>query len=332
MVATSFLFGCSAYRVYQPKSLNVSGDYYHDKTGIEFPENFSNFSRESITSFSKDSTNIGVTYNFDNLKQDPKLTIYIYPAPVAIEHRMRNEYLECLQAIANVSNQGINTAPKHIRVVKDGYKVLGLSATINNDNYKTVLVLFECGKYFLKYRITSSSLDTSILSELIDRLVDKFSPIDVVKKNPLDIGASIHIAPVITTDTSCLDAILVAVITKAEWVYENVDSLERISGFPSLYFEEQKAAIIEMLKKWESVKHNNSVHDKYFNDLLLIRDSGFLDEFICDQYWSTLLLPDNLKLDWDNYEIWMKMNNPTVKLTGEYFYLIGYEKSYKTEK
>jgi hypothetical protein len=220
----------------------------------------------------------------------------------------------------------------HKKVSKDGYKVLGLSASISTEYNNTVLVLFECGKYFLKYRVSSATADTNILKDISNKLIDKFSPIDIVKKQPLLQGVDVHISPAITTDTICLFAIFAAVKSKIDWVYKNVDSLERCSGFPSLYFEEQKTSIDSMLNKWESLKHNNSRYNKFFDDLVMIRKSGYLNEFICDQYWSTLLLPDNIKLDWDNYEIWKRRNNPTVKLVGQYYYLLGFERSYNEDK
>lgn len=332
VIAISLFFGCSASRIYKPKGLEVIGDYYHKSTMIEFPENFNGFKRENITSFNKDSSNIGVSYIHDNSNHDIKFTVYIYPAPSSIEHRIRDEYFDCLQAIATNSNQWLNTTPKHVRVSKEGYKVLGLSATMNTSNLKTVLVLFECGKFFLKYRISSSAIDTSVLKGISDALIDKFSPVEIVKKQPLLLGVDVHISPAITTDTVCLHAIIAAAMTKIDWVYENVDSLERISGFPSLYFEEQKASIDSMLVIWESLKHNNTKFDMFFDDLVVIKKSGFLNEFIYDQFQGTLLLPDNVKLDWDNYEIWKGKNNPTVKLVDQYYYVLGFERSYKETK
>jgi len=332
LLFTSLICGCTASRVFRPRQINVQGDFLHKTTNISFPINWERFKRESITVFNKDSTNVGVSYLFNNPNQDIKFTIYIYPTENGIEHRIRDEYFNCLQAIATVSNQLINTTPKHVRVSKDGYKVLGLSGVISNENLRTVLVLFECGKYFLKYRISSNNIDTSVLSDVSNKLIGKFSPIDIVKKQPLIQGSTINISPGITTDSSCLEAILAAVFAKSKWVYENVDSLEKCSGFPSLYFEEQRVTVDTMLNRWGKLKHNKTRFDKFFDDLTDIRNSGFLNEFICDQYEGTLLLPDNIKLDLENYEIWKRRTNPTVRLVGQYYYLIGYENSYKNNK
>lgn len=325
ILIVSLVFGCTASRIYQPRRIDTQSEYIHKDTRTSFPVEWEGYKRKSLTTFNKGKTNICADYVLSNSSQDIKISVYVYPAPDAIEHRIRDEYLDCLQDIATISNSEIKTSPKHIRVSKSGYKVLGLSSVINSEKYKTVLVLFECGEYFLKYRISSSVADTSVLVDISNQLTDKFSPIDIVRTKPLIQDITIHIAPGIVSDTSNLDAVLAAALAKTKWVNQNIDSLERCSGFPGLYFEEQKVSIDSMLNKWMAVKHNNTINDKFFDDLVDIRMSGFLNEFICDQYWNTLLLPDSVKLDWDNYEIWKSINNPTVKLVGEYYYLIGYE-------
>lgn len=319
---------CVSSRYYQPKTISVTGDFVHKPTSISFPNNFERFNRESITIFNKDSSNVGVNYVL-NTKQDLRVTVCIYPASNGFEYRLRDEFFDCLQSIATSNNEGINTLPRPIKVAKDGYKVIGLSTPISNDNFKTVLVLFECGKYFLKYRISSSVIDTSALIDVSNRLLSHFSPIDIVKKQPLLPGIDIHISPGITTDSICLSALFHGIKAKIDWINNNVDSLEKCSGLPNLYFEAHKIAIDSMLNKWERMKHNNSIHDKYFNELLKIRESGFLNEFICEEYSNTLLIPESVKFDWDNYNIWRKKSNPSVRLVGIYLYLLGFEKSFE---
>jgi len=333
LLAVALLFGYTATQASKQKRIIISGDYVHKNTQIIFPESFDSYTRDDITSFTKDCSDIGVSYYFDTSKKDPHFTVYIYRAPLAMEYRLRNEFFTCLHAITDAAYPEIQANPKPHRISKDGYSVVGLSAMVSENNLKTVLVLFECGKYFIKYRISSHNVDTSELNAISCKLIDRFSPIDILKKHPLMLGADIHVSPGVTTDTACLLATLVYAKTKQEWVYFNVDSLEECSGYPSLYFEEQQLPIVEMLKKWESMKHNNTRYDKYFNDLLVIRDSGFLNEFIYDQFLGTLLLPKGLTLDLEKYGEWKKINNPTVSITGPAYYtVIGYEASYEKKK
>ena len=333
LLTASLLFGCSTSRIYKSREISYRGEYYHNQTMVAFPQSIEGFMRGSITSFNKDNTNIGVSYYANNSLQDPHITIYIYPAPVAMEYRIRDEYFNSIHSISNYANQKIAAVPKQNIIEKDGYRLFGLQATISGNDFKTVMTLFECGKYFIKYRVSSSSSDTSMLNDISSKLIDQFSPIDIVKKQPLIDVATIHIAPGIINDTSSLDPILAAALAKVNWVNENVDSLERCSGFLSLYFEEQQITILEMLKKWESLKSDNAFLKNYFNDLLIIRDSGFLNEFIFEQYNGILFLPEGLKLDYDNYYIWKMKNNASVSIVGPiYNYLIGYEDSYENEQ
>lgn len=85
-----------------------------------------------------------------------------------------------------------------------------------------------------------------------------------------------------------------------------------------------------MLKKWELKPHTGSSFDRYFRDLVVIRDSGFLDEYIVDQFGGVLVMPPGLALDLEAFYGWKKKNNPTVSITGpEYYYLIGFEASWE---
>lgn len=327
-VIVSFLIiGCSSTKVYQPKKIFVKGDFLH-KTKVIFPESFDNFKRAEIYSFNPDSSDIGVNYKAVNSKNNIVATIYIYPAGGAEESRLRKEYIYCLQAIANNSRNGIDALQRTIRVSKDGYKVLGLKAIINEPRITTSLVLFECAKYFVKYRITANNIDTNELAKITDQLVEKFSPIDVVKYEPLKFVVNLCVCPAAVKDSFGFVPITVAPITKIKWIKENVDSLERVSGFPGLYFECHKEALVQTIAAWDSVKQNESQFKDELNELLKIKDSGFLNEFIYDQYNGMLLLPSGLKLRMEEYYKWKRKNKPTYSLVGPVItYIISYNES-----
>jgi hypothetical protein len=285
--------------------------------------------RESISSFNPDSSNIGVTYCADNLKQDPRLSVFIYPASPNDEFRLYNEYFNCLQGVSIASGEELDAVQKPIAISKDGYKLLGIRGTIRAKTFKSVLMLFECGKYFIKYRITSSSMDTSQLNSISTKLIDRFSPADIVKKQPLYIKYNIHIAPACMKDSISRSPILSAVFTKIKWINQNVDSLQRISGFPGLYFDEQKTSITAMLKRWDERKYSNTSHgnpdlEKYYDDLSFIRDNGFLNEYIYTQFNCVLVLPPDVKLNLEGFNKWCVKNKPTVSITGPSFYYFVY--------
>jgi hypothetical protein len=68
VLSISLIFGCTASTIYQPRKIDIQGDFVHKKTNTLFPINWERFKRESITIFDKDSTNIGVNYIFNNSK------------------------------------------------------------------------------------------------------------------------------------------------------------------------------------------------------------------------------------------------------------------------
>jgi hypothetical protein len=324
--------GCSASRNFKPVKINVNGDYVHKFTNTSFPVEWKAFSRESLTAYDKDTTNLGVNYISNIANQNIKFTVYVYPAPLALEIRLRDEYFKWMNETGYSLNQEYELINKHIIVSKNGYKVIGLVSAFSTEKNYILLVLFECGKYFLRFNISAKLSDADKINDLSNKIIDKFSPVDIVKKQALIPKATIHIAPAIVRDTSCLHAIFAAVHAKSKWVYENVDSLERCFGYPSLYFEEQKITIDSMLNEWARRKHTRSKIDNYFSELKSIRDKGFLNEFIYDQYFGTLIIPGYIKLDMEKYKLWKIRFNPSVELRREHFYLIGYEESYEKDE
>jgi len=51
-----------------PKKLKAKGNYEHSRTLTQFPEILDDFERQSIFSFDKKNTNIGVTYERQDLE------------------------------------------------------------------------------------------------------------------------------------------------------------------------------------------------------------------------------------------------------------------------
>ncbi|MEI6089845.1 MAG: hypothetical protein WCR42_05300 [bacterium] len=325
LIVSFLIVGCTSTKVFRPKKIYIEGAFNH-KTKVVFPESFDNFKRTDVYGFNPECTDIGVSYKDIVNKNNIVVSIYIYPAGWAEEYRLRDEYFKCLLGISYSLNTPIDVSHKTIKVAKDGYKVLGLRATIKEYKFTTSVVLFECAKYFVKYRITADNIDSNELNKITTQLIDKFSPIDVVKFDPLKIGIDLHVCPAAVKDSFGFIPITTAAMTKIKWIRENVDSLERVSGFPGLYFECHRESLTQMIAAWDSVKQNKSQFKPYLNELLNIRNCGFLNEFICDQYMNTLLLPAGLKLRMEEYYKWKKLNKPKISLGGEIVnYYIGYE-------
>ncbi|UYN87607.1 MAG: hypothetical protein KIT51_04930 [Cyclobacteriaceae bacterium] len=304
----------------QPKQLKVKGTYIHSPTMTEFPENIDSYQRQSVYSFDKKKENIGSTYK----NGQTTLSIYLYPAGDGNEGRLRNQYLKAMQDMANVSKKGLHATQGYKYYKSDGYKINGFSAT-TPDYPKSQLTLFECGKWFFKVRITTDQLDTVAINKLEKELLDTFNPINLVKDNPLDSKANVYFERAAFRDSLLIGSAMGSAFKKLEWALENVDSLERASGFPDLYLDmhvESLKAFVDFEKR-QNISNIQQFTRDYVDELNQIIDSGFLEEFILEQFSMVMIFKDR-ELDFDSYAKW-KEQYPTKINLNERFYMLSYK-------
>lgn len=237
-----------------PRLLPVKGIYTHSQTKTEFPKNLIGYERTELYSFDRKKTNIGATYKSKDKKTI--VSVYLYPAGEGSEDRLKNEYLSALNEIAMSSRKGVIANQGITYYKKDGYKVNGISAEVKDvkTNLKSHLSVFECGKWFLKLRITPGSLDSTRVSNLKNEILDEFTPTELVKQSPFDSKATIYFAPAAFADSLMLVSAMGGAFKKVQWALENVDSLERSAGFPGLYLELHVESLKEFARQ-EQVKH-----------------------------------------------------------------------------
>lgn len=276
-LAVSLILVGIPLRAYPQRTLYAPGVYYHRHTGVAFPESFDSYTRKSIISFSNDDKNIGVNYLS---RKGLTISVFVYPADAAFERRLRDHFIYCLRDLMIANQIGANEIKLNpFFYSRDGYRVPGLQGTVSTMNLKSVLRLYECGKYFLKFRISAVfEADTIALNKIASRLTDLFSPVDIVKAQPLLLGATVNVAPGLVNDSAAVKPVLTELMAKSAWIMEHVDSLERCAGFPSLYFEEQRTAITAMLDTLKSAEYVKDVaYKKHLECLQAIRASGFLN-------------------------------------------------------
>ena len=63
--------------------------------------------------------------------------------------------------------------------------------------------------------------------------------------------------------------------------------------------------------------------EEYLSELNSIINSGFLKEFIMEQYNMIMIIPDNLKLDFEGFHRWQIAHPVNVNLRN-WFYIISY--------
>ena len=162
-----------------PKSIRAKGTYEHTSTSTQFPEMLEAFERQYVYSFDRQNTNIGVTYERPN--SGTTFSIYVYPEGAGTEDRFRTEYLNSMQSIANV-NDGIGATQYPIRFEESDFKINGFASELKKMNELSRLLLYECGSWFLKYRVTSIELDSLAMNDLITNLEEWFPPSKVASR------------------------------------------------------------------------------------------------------------------------------------------------------
>lgn len=303
-----------------PKQLKVKGTFTHSPTTTEFPENIGTYQRQGVYSFDKKKENIGVTYK----SEQTTLSVYLYPAGDGSEGRLRNQYLQALQDIADVAKSGLHATQGYKYFSKDGYKINGFSA-VTPDEPKSQLTLFECGQWFFKIRITTSSLDTTQINVLEREVLNSFNPTRLVKISRLNSKADVYFAKAAFRDSLMLGSAMGSAFKKISWALDNVDSLERAAGFPDLYLGLQVESLKEFVqfekrKKWN---RQQSTTD-YLNELNRIIDAGFLEEFIMEQFDMIMIVPQVVTLDFEGFQKW-KQTNPTTINLNQRFYVVSYK-------
>jgi hypothetical protein len=311
----------------QARVINAKGDYFHHKTNTKFPTIIEDFTRTTIIAFDNSKENIGVSYSNQNSNGKTTFTIFIYPSENEVEGLLRSEFLNSLKAITFI-NKPENIIKKYpIDYKKDGYTVNGFKARINDNNNKSELLVYQCGPWFLKIRVSTQSLDSLEMLALETEIINIYSPTTFVKQSPLNIKADIRFGKAAFTDSLMLGCVMGAALKEVEWAIENVDSLERISGFPDIYLDLHKASLLEFAKfaKDHPTMTRSQNTSDYLAQLNSIIDGGFLNEFIMKQFDMLLKVSPGINFDFNKFEEWEKTKSIKINLNA-HFALVSYNK------
>ncbi len=301
-IATLFVHGQERH---SPKSIKFKGDYIHSFTGLIFPEQFENYSRSSIYSFTKTDDGIEVTYESP---QKTSIAIKVYPAGKGIEGRLRDEYMQTLQAISNEVNKTVGFEQGPVRKVGAKYICNGFKAVSHLRDNEPInqLVLYECGAWFLRVKISSRDLDTSHIEQLEQKVLEKYDPTKLTELKPFNSKSDFIVAPGLGKDRTRDKYILKSGFKKLEWAIKNVPENERASGFPDLYLNMH----IEAFKELAECKDENFAPDnkiaKYISDINKVIKANYLPEFLMKQYNMVMITPDNMKFDFDGFAQWQE--------------------------
>lgn len=307
----------------KPKKIKVRGNYIHEATGTIFPENIGDYRRYEVTRFDKQERNVCAEYKLSGPFGSTKITIYLYPAGYAADTRFSDAYGACLMAAAAATGTGLNATQQNTSFKKDGYKVNGFKAFYVAGGNRNVLELYECGDWFFKIRVTSGLLDSAAIYKLTRLITNMFDPVNMVKKSSLSSKVNMHIAPAAMQDSTLLDCVLVSLFKKLEWIDANVDSLERLAGFPNLYFEAHMLELQTFVKCSDTsrVKIKEYSGQSYAYQLKSLMENGYLDEFIMEQHSMIMIVPENKQFDFDKYYKWKETHPIDIKPYITYYVL-----------
>jgi hypothetical protein len=229
-----------------------------------------------------------------------------------------------MQDMANVSERGVNASQGYKFFRKDGYKINGFSA-VTADEPKSQLTLFECGEWFFKIRITTSSLDTAEINGLEREALHSIDPTRLVKCSRFNPRAQVYIAEAAATDSLMLGSAMGSAFKKISWALQHVDSLERAAGFPDLYLGLQVESLKEFAQFGKGKKWNRkqSTAD-YLDELNRIIDAGYAEEFIMEQFDMIMIVPKEVTLDFEGFQNWKQTHPVTINLN-ERYYLVSYK-------
>ncbi len=322
-IITALTISLSIQAQMKPKKIKSKSDYIHSATGFIFPLTIDQFNRADIYAFDKKKQNVGITYKTEDL--NTTVSIYLYPAGAGTEDRLRNEYLKSMQSVANISDNGVHAEQFAVSYKNGDYKVNGFKANIKDTDKNSSLSVFECGTWFFKIRISSEFLDTNEMKQTEQKILDLNKPTRLVEKFHLNPKADISFSKTAFVDSVMLGSAMGSAYKKIEWIFENVDSLERASGFPGLYLDMQVAALMELVTFEERFPDYSKTEftDRYLKELNSIIDNGFLEEFVIEQFDMILIIPEGLKVDFDSFEKWKKDNPISIDLN-EKFYVIWF--------
>jgi len=304
----------------QTKNIRFKNEYTHPATKTVFPKLLFDYKLEEVTAFDKEKTNVCIQYKDQTANENTVIDIYIYPAFSGYDGRLREEYSNSLIAINYYSKQKREFNCQLVRIENDEFIVNGLKSTfITDEKNRSQLSIYECGTWFFKTRITSDILTLDQISDLEKEISLKYNPADLTKLKPLNLKGKVNYGKLAFKDTLLLASTMTSSFKKFEWAIHNVSEKEKKSGFPDLYLGMHVAAIkkfVDFEQEYKDSKEKKTLNiarvgvetGKYLDDLRLLINAGFLEEYIMENYDRIMIVPDDVVLDYEGFNIWKKTN------------------------
>ena len=300
------VFPCMCYSQPRMRKIKVKDDIYlHSQTGFAFPKEINGFNRKGIVSFDKKNENVEANY----VNGSKKVSLIVYPAHDGYEDRLRREFLITLQSIMTYENvEGQDFRIQCVSHQSGQHLIHGLSAKFNFRGHESLFSLYECGHWWMKFRITDGIQQESSLDSLERRLRDSLNPEVLINSKPLSDSVSLYFQKSAFRDSLMLGCVMGQAYAKLDWINNNLDSLEFQTGIPSSYLDYHLAGIdgaLEFAQKHPNMKSSPATNSM-LDFIIAVKKEGYLEEMFDENYMGCLIMPDNLILDTDGYHKWLK--------------------------
>ncbi len=301
------------------KKIKSTSDFEHTISGISALISLGNFSRTDLFTNSKNDSILSAEY--ENKNNDELFQFKIVLGRLD-EERLFNYYFENLRNRRYGPKEAVNKAV----TFKDGkFKLNGISTYFKHLDRLINVRVYDAGFWMFVSENSIKGNDTLALDKRQEEFLQKLNPSKIVEKNPLTRYSNIFYAPAAAQDKSLLRITMSSATNKLKWIYENIDKYERASGIPGILLDYQMAGINGFMdykteKNQNSIEGNNSA-TQLISFFTKLRNDGFLDEYLMEQYYYLLTPPGNHKFDYEGYQKW-KLENSIDFNTSQKYYLI----------
>ncbi|MGV8914277.1 MAG: hypothetical protein ACOH1X_02385 [Kaistella sp.] len=281
-------------------------DYTHQKSKVVFPQTLLGFTRERLVAYSENFSDIGATYKLKIGKKLTTMSIYVYPADVSNEN-LREQFLSFNTVVNRNGLQEQVLKPEFIKIPSEKVIINGIKTVFDYNLMmpdfmkgqkeqinKSLFSVYDCGKWNIKFRITSESYDEARLEDVEKLLLVAFNPLKIAEENklPESDAPNIVISKTAQRDSLMLQSTIVEAQAKIKWLGENKPAAELLTGLSDFELASHEFAIGEKLKFYAENKgklDSSPDTDFYFTNLQNITDNGYLKDFIYDQTYGVVI-------------------------------------------
>jgi hypothetical protein len=309
------------------KKIKSDKDFEHTISGIIAPVSLGGFSRTTLFTNSKNDSVFAAEY--ENKNNDILFKFKIIPAFLD-EERLLSHYYKDLNERKYTPKES-EKVNKTVVFKEKKFKLHGISTYFSHLNRLINVRVYDAGFWMFISEISQKGSDTLTLDAKQDELLEKLVPSKVVEKNPLTRYSNILYAPIAARDTMLLRITMTSATNKMKWIYENIDNYERASGIPGTLLDFQIAGINGFIdykteKNSRTIKEGNFTVDKLISFFTKLRNDGFTDEYLMEQYNYLLTPPENHQFDYKGYQRWKLENSIDYNVNKKYYIIVNSRK------